>query len=150
MDRVNTVVVGAGQAGLAVSRLLTEAGLAHVVFERGRVGESWRSQRWDSFTLNTPNWANLLPGSVPWSRDVDAFADRDELVAYLDGYAATTAAPIMEHCAVTSVDRLGDGGYVVETTAGRTAARNVVVCSGSMSPATSTAFRLRPTGAPVR
>lgn len=63
MDMVDTVVIGAGQAGLAVSGLLTQRGIAHLVLERGQVGESWRSQRWDSFALNTPNWSNQLPGA---------------------------------------------------------------------------------------
>ncbi len=133
MERVDTVVVGAGQAGLAVSRLLSEARISHVVFERGRIGESWRSQRWDSFTLNTPNWANVLPGTMPGERHEDGFADRGDLVAALDEYAATTAATIRQQCAVTSVERMSDGHYVVETAAGRTTARNVVVCSGGLS-----------------
>jgi putative flavoprotein involved in K+ transport len=133
MERVDTAVVGAGQAGLAVSRLLSEARISHVVFERGRIGESWRSQRWDSFTLNTPNWANVLPGTMPGEWHEDGFADRGDLVAALDEYAAATAAAIRQQCAVTSVERMSDGGYVVETTAGRTTARNVVVCSGGLS-----------------
>jgi cation diffusion facilitator CzcD-associated flavoprotein CzcO len=62
VSAVDAVVIGAGQAGLAVSYLLRRSGIDHVVFERGRPGESWRSQRWDSFCLNTPNWSNSLPG----------------------------------------------------------------------------------------
>ena len=76
MESFDVVVVGAGQAGLSVSYLLSEAGLSHVVFERGRVGESWRSQRWDSFTLNTPNWSNLLPGQSAWDGDRAEFTQR--------------------------------------------------------------------------
>lgn len=62
-DAYEVVVIGAGQAGLAVSYLLAESRVRHVVLERGEIGDSWRSQRWDSFCLNTPNWANGLPGS---------------------------------------------------------------------------------------
>ncbi len=61
---MDTVIVGAGHAGLAVSQRLTERGIEHVVLERGRIGQSWRTQRWDSFTLNTPTWMNRLPGDA--------------------------------------------------------------------------------------
>jgi putative flavoprotein involved in K+ transport len=135
VERVDTVIVGAGQAGLAVSHLLTAAGVTHVLFERGRVGESWRSQRWDSFTLNTPNWANLLPGWVLGDRDQHAFADRDELVAALEAYAAASSAPIREQTAVTSVERGDDGWFEVATATDRVLARHVVVCSGGLSRA---------------
>jgi len=64
MERVDTIVIGGGQAGLAASYFLTQHGREHVVFERGRVGETWRSQRWDGFVLNTPNLATLLPRNL--------------------------------------------------------------------------------------
>ena len=133
MDVVDTVVVGAGQAGLAVSALLTQRGIGHLVLERGRVGESWRSQRWDSFTLNTPNWANQLPGTDMVGRDPDGFARRDDLVGFLERYVSSRELPIREHTEVDSVEQLSDGGFLVDTSGGQVQARNVVVCSGSMS-----------------
>ena len=79
-DRTETVVVGGGQAGLAASRELTEAGVPHVVLERGRVGQTWRG-RWDSFCLVTPNWSVQLPGHHYDGDDPDGFMPRDEVVA---------------------------------------------------------------------
>lgn len=133
MDVVDTVVVGAGQAGLAVSGLLSQRGIAHLVLERGQVGESWRSQRWDSFTLNTPNWSNQLPGADMADGDPDGFARRDDLVGFLERYVSSRELPIREHTEVNSVERLSDGNFLVDTPGGQVQARNVVVCSGSMS-----------------
>ncbi|MGI9621409.1 MAG: NAD(P)-binding domain-containing protein [Acidimicrobiales bacterium] len=133
MREVNTVVVGAGQAGLSVSYLLTEAGLSHLVFEKGRIGESWRSQRWDSFALNTPNWANLLPGAELGDEDPDAFDLRDGLVETLEQYAAGFDAPIEAETPVTRAARDEAGFFHVETPTGAVRALNLVVCSGSMS-----------------
>jgi putative flavoprotein involved in K+ transport len=134
MNEVNTVVVGAGQAGLAVSRLLAEHGVSHVVFERGRVGESWRSQRWDSFALNTPNWCNTLPGAS--MAEVAArgdFAPRDALVAFFERFVKSYDAPIHTQTPVTHAEVLEGGGFVVTTPSGTTRSQNLVVCSGSMS-----------------
>lgn len=133
MDVVDTVVVGAGQAGLAVSSLLSQRDVAHLVLERGRVGQSWRSQRWYSFTLNTPNWSNRLPGADMAERGPDGFARRDDLVEFLDHYVGSHGLPIREHTEVSSVRRLPDGEFLVDTPDGQVHARNVVVCSGSMS-----------------
>ena len=83
MERVPVVVVGAGQAGLAVSSELSQAGTEHVVLERGRVGQSWRD-RWDSFCLVTPNWAIGLPRGSYDGDDPDGFMQRDEIAAFLD------------------------------------------------------------------
>jgi len=133
MDTVDTVVVGAGQAGLAVSALLSQRGIAHLVLERGQVGESWRSQRWDSFALNTPNWSNQLPGAGMAEGEPDGFSSRDDLVEFLERYVSSHDLPIREHTEVSSVERLPNGGFMVGTPEGRVQARNVVVCSGSMS-----------------
>jgi putative flavoprotein involved in K+ transport len=135
VDVVDTVVVGAGQAGLAVSSLLSQRGIAHLVLERGRIGQSWRSQRWDSFTLNTPNWSNQLPGADMGERGPGLFARRDDLVEFLDHYADSRGLPIREHTEVIAVRRLADGEFLVDTSDGQVNARNVVVCSGSMSAA---------------
>src|SRR3712207_4639127 len=100
---VTTVVVGAGPAGLAASVRLADAGHDHVVLERGRVAETWRTQRWDSFRLNTPGWTAGLD-------DAHGFATADELVDQLERRAA--ALPVHEGVDVTGVWRRRDGGYV--------------------------------------
>ena len=91
---MDVIVIGAGQAGLAVSYLLTQAGIQHIVFERARIGDSWRSQRWDSFYLNTPNWSNNLPGMEFDPDAPDAFGHRDQIVSYLERYASSFDAPV--------------------------------------------------------
>jgi putative flavoprotein involved in K+ transport len=130
METVDTVVIGAGQAGLAASYHLTRAGRDHLVLERGRVGERWRSERWDGFVLNTPNWAQRLPGFHYAGDEPDAFAPLAEVIAYLEAYARSFDAPVREQADVSRV-RTGDGGLVIETNNGPLAARNVVVAAGS-------------------
>jgi glycine/D-amino acid oxidase-like deaminating enzyme len=88
MKRLEAIVIGGGQAGLAVSRGLVEMGVDHVVLERGRIGETWR-RRWDSFCLVTPNWSAQLPGHPYDGNDPDGFMPRDEIVEYLERYAAS-------------------------------------------------------------
>ena len=85
MRRVETLVVGAGQAGLAVSRCLADRGADHVVVERGRVAERWRTARWDSLRLITPNWMSRLPGWSYPGPDPDGYMSAHELVSYLQG-----------------------------------------------------------------
>jgi putative flavoprotein involved in K+ transport len=123
-----TVVVGAGQAGLALSRELTRAGRRHLVLERGRPGERWRSERWESLTLLTPAWASVLPGQ-PRPRDPEAFLTRDRFVEGLEAYAAANDAPLVEGISVERVTRTAEGFRVV-TDRGAWDARNVVVATG--------------------
>ena len=125
-SQVEVVIVGAGQAGLAVSYYLRAFGVEHVVLERGRVGESWRS-RWDSFTLVTPNWMNRLPGYQLTAGTAREFLPRDTAVGLLDGFAR--GLPVHTGTEVLSVE-VGDRGYDVVTTEGRMSARAVVVASG--------------------
>src|SRR6476660_8062244 len=106
--RIAVIVVGAGQAGLATSRELAKAGVEHVVLERGRIGQTWRG-RWDSFCLVTPNWSVQLPGHPYDREDPDGFMPRDELVAYLERYAAGFGAPVREGIDVTELQARGDG-----------------------------------------
>lgn len=127
------VVIGAGQAGLAVSYLLAESRVRHVVLERGAVGDSWRSQRWDSFCLNTPNWANGLPGLEFDADAPDGFGHRDEVVAYLERYVRTFDLPVRQHTAVTGLDRLPGGPYAVRTGTSAFRTTAVVLATGSMS-----------------
>jgi putative flavoprotein involved in K+ transport len=128
-DRIGVVVVGGGQAGLAVSRELTQAGVAHVVLEKGRVGQTWRG-RWDSFCLVTPNWSVRLPGHPYDQQDVHGFMPRDEVVAYLERYAAGFEAPLREGVEVTAVQPRLDG-FVLETSAGELEAQAVVLATGA-------------------
>jgi putative flavoprotein involved in K+ transport len=129
-DDHHAVIIGAGQAGLAVSCRLAEAGVPHVVLEKGRVGETWR-RRWDSFCLVTPNWSVQLPAHPYDGDDPDGFMPRDEVVAYLERYAAACAAPVREGVEVASLERDPDGGFVLETPAGPLRARTVVVATGA-------------------
>jgi putative flavoprotein involved in K+ transport len=130
MDRVGVAVVGAGQAGLAVSHELTTAGIEHVVLERGRVGQTWRD-RWDSFCLVTPNWSVQLPGGRYDGGDPDGYLPKDEIVAYLEGYAAGFAAPVREGVEVVSLRSAAGGGFVMRTSAGDLGARSVVITTGA-------------------
>ena len=129
-ERVDTVIVGAGQAGLATSSFLTQHGVEHVVLERGRVGETWRSERWDGFYLNTPNWTLQLPGGEYAGDRPDEFMPRAGIIEYLEGYAATVRAPVRENVVV---ERLAarDGGFTLETSGGPIDAARVVVASGA-------------------
>jgi putative flavoprotein involved in K+ transport len=123
---VETVIIGAGQAGLAMSRALSAADRPHVVLERGRIGERWRSERWESLRLLTPNWLNRLPGA-PALPDPDGYLDRRGVVAHLETYAA--GAPVRDHTTVIGVRR-GRRGHLVLTDAGDWHARNVVIATG--------------------
>jgi putative flavoprotein involved in K+ transport len=129
-DRPDTVVVGGGQAGLAVSHELTAAGVPHVVLERGRIGQTWRG-RWDSFCLVTPNWSVQLPGQPYDGPDPDGFMPRDEIVAYLEGYAASFDAPVREDVEVTALRERSGGGLLLETSEGEIEARDVVLSTGA-------------------
>lgn len=135
------MVVGAGQAGLAASRHLTERAVEHVVLERGRVGQTWRAERWDSFVLNTPNWAQQLPGFAYDGPDPDAFAPLAEVITYLEGYSASFTAPVREHVSVTKLRAAADDGYELDTTEGPMRARAVIVATGAYQ---------RPTPSPLR
>ncbi|MCH7663646.1 MAG: NAD(P)-binding domain-containing protein, partial [Chloroflexi bacterium] len=133
---LDAVVVGAGQAGIGMSYLLKQKGFSHIVFERERIGETWRSQRWDSFAVNTPNWSNALPGSPYDGEQPDGFWLRDEMVDYLQHYVDRFALPVQTGITVTSVDQDGKN-FLVRTENGsgestETTARNVVVASGIM------------------
>src|SRR5262249_44095647 len=110
------VVVGAGQAGLAVSHELSRARVEHVVLEKDRVGATWR-RRWDSFCLVTPNWSVLLPGHPYDGGDPDGFMSREEVVGYLERYTRGFRAPVHEGIEVTSLRPLS-GHFALKTSAG--------------------------------
>src|SRR3984957_571448 len=130
MRRVDTLVVGAGQAGLAVSRCLADRGADHVVVERGRVAERWRTARWDSLRLITPNWMSRLPGWSYSGADPDGYMAPPELGSHLEGYAGSFAAPLHEGTTVERVEAAGDGLRVL-TDQQTWLARNVVVAAGT-------------------
>jgi putative flavoprotein involved in K+ transport len=129
-DRQQVVVIGGGQAGLAVSRELTEAGMSHVVLERGSVGQTWRD-RWESFCLVTPNWSMRLPGQPYDGEDPDAFDPRDDIVAFLERYASKCGTPIHEGVDVRLLDRLPDGGFRLQTSVDEIEADTVVLATGA-------------------
>jgi putative flavoprotein involved in K+ transport len=143
MQRVDTVVIGAGHAGLAISRLLTDAGRDHVVLERGRLAESWRSARWDSLRLLTPNWMSRLPGWSYQGTDAEGFMTVPELVGYLESYAQSFDPPVQQWTSVRAI-RPVDGGYRITTTGDDWSARNVVVAAGPRSRVPALATRLHP------
>jgi putative flavoprotein involved in K+ transport len=125
MRRTTTVIIGAGHAGLAMSRCLSERGIDHVVLERGEVANSWRTERWDSLRLLTPNWQSRLPGFGPDlgpdlgndGDDPDGFRTMPEVIALIERYAQRVAAPVQTGTRVTSVRRTG-AGYLVRTDGG--------------------------------
>ena len=130
MRSIDSVVIGAGHAGLATSNVLANAGVEHVVLERDRVASRWRNERWDSFTLLTPNWATWLPNWHYAGRDPHGFMGRDDAVQYLELYAASFASPVHEGVRVDAVTANQAGGYHLETTDGALNARSVVIATG--------------------
>ncbi len=130
VQHTDVLIVGAGQAGLAMSRCLTEAGIDHVLIERGDVGERWRSERWQSLRLLTPNWMTRLPGHRYAGRDPDGFMRRTEVVRFLETYGSSFGAPIIARTRVLELSRIGEI-YHVKTDRGDWIARSVVVATGA-------------------
>ena len=136
MTPLDTVIVGGGQAGLAVSYFLQQNGHKHILFEQGRIGESWRSQRWDSFRLNTPNLRNALPGLPYEGPEPDGFSSSDTLINYFQRYVDRFQLPVRSGVTVTSVARAEDqDGFVVNTRTEQgqeqsITSRSVVIASG--------------------
>jgi putative flavoprotein involved in K+ transport len=131
MRTTDTIVIGAGQAGLATSRCLTDRGVDHVVLERGRVAERWRNERWDSLRLLTPNWMSRLPGWSYSGSDPHGFMTSAELISYLESYASASAAPIEEASPVERVQLAAEGeGFDVLTPDVHWRAENVVIATG--------------------
>lgn len=128
MWHTTTVVVGAGHSGLAMSRRLAALSVDHVVLERGEVAHSWRTQRWDSLRLLTPNWMTRLPGHTYRGDDPDGYLDMPEVIRFLERYAR--GAPVLTGVRVTSVQP-GGAGYLVRTDRGAWQARTVVVATGA-------------------
>ena len=127
MRRTNTVIIGGGQAGLAMSKSLSDRSISHVILERGQVGERWKKERWDSLRLLTPKWQTRLPGLD--LRGDDGFMSKDDLAAVLDDYARQIDAPVETNCEVTAVALRGTE-YRVSTNRGVWYAGNVVIATG--------------------
>ena len=132
IGEVTTLIIGAGQAGLAMSRCLTLQSIDHVVLEKGRVANSWRSERWDSLRLLTPNWQNQLPGYGYQGDDPNGFMSSAEFVGVVQGYADTISAPVKEGVSVTAVSAI-ESGYLVNTTMGCWLCRSLVIASGAFN-----------------
>jgi putative flavoprotein involved in K+ transport len=132
---LDAVVIGAGSAGLGVSQLLDAAGLHHLVLERGRVGETWRTQRWDSFRMNTPNWFTALPGSPYDGPEPEGFYSRDEFVRMLEAHTTRHRLPVETHAPVLelSTNPGSDTSFRVTSPRGTFLARNVIVATGNQS-----------------
>jgi len=128
--RTTVVVIGAGHAGLAMSRCLAERSIDHVVLERGEVANSWKTERWDSLRLLTPNWQSRLPGFGYEGDDPDGYRDMPETIAFIERYAEVISAPVHTHTRVTSVRRTDDG-YEVATDQGVWQCRAVVLATGA-------------------
>jgi putative flavoprotein involved in K+ transport len=128
MPNTHTLIIGAGQAGLATSRCLHDAGVDHVVLERGRTAERWRARRWQALRLLTPNWATQLPAWPYRGAHPDGYMSAAELADHLTAYAASFAAPIEDDTTVRRVTCNGD--YTVRTDTATWQARNVVVATG--------------------
>lgn len=129
-DRIGAVVVGGGQAGLAVSRELGHRGVEHVVLEQARIAEAWR-ERWDSFTLVTPNWTMDLPGSPYCGDDPEGHVERDEIVGYLEDYSRTWSIPVREGVRVDALTAGRASRFRLATSGGPIEADIVVVCTGA-------------------
>ncbi|MEJ0050237.1 MAG: MSMEG_0569 family flavin-dependent oxidoreductase [Methylovirgula sp.] len=123
-------IIGGGQAGLSVSYYLSQRHIDHIIFEKRRAMHTWSTQRWDNFCLVTPNWQCLLPGWNYKGSDPHGFMRKDEIIAYLEGFASSVRAPILEGVTVESVKGLPDGGFEVVTSTGKITADQVVVASG--------------------
>jgi putative flavoprotein involved in K+ transport len=129
---IDVVVIGAGHSGLAMSRLLGRHGIEHVLLERGEVADSWRTQRWDSLRLLTPNWMTRLPGCSYQGDDPDGYMSAVDVAAFITAYAGQVSAPVRTHTTVTGVSQDADG-YRVATDRGTWRCRAVVLASGAFA-----------------
>jgi putative flavoprotein involved in K+ transport len=130
IERITTVVIGAGHAGLAASRILNERSIDHVVLERGEPANSWRRERWDSLRLLTPNWLTRLPGQGYEGTDPHGFMTMTEVAGFISDFARRTAAPVRSQTAVTSVEP-AENGYQLTTTSGEIRCRSLILATGA-------------------
>lgn len=129
-EHVETLIIGAGQSGLAMSHMLKRRNRPHLVLERARIAERWRTERWNGLRFQFPNWSVRLPGFAFPHTDPDGFATSAEIVEYLAAYANFVAAPVRCGVEVTALRPRNGAGFVAETPEGSFEASNVVVASG--------------------
>ena len=130
-ELVDTLIIGGGQAGLAMSEHLAKHGVSHVIVERNRVAESWRTSRWDSLVANGPAWHDRFPTLAFDDLDPNCFAPRDRIVEYFETFAKQIDAPIRCGVEVKSVVQKADGlGFIAETSHGNIEATRVVAATG--------------------
>lgn len=130
-EHVNTLVIGGGQAGLAMSHMLKRRGVEHMVLERHRIGERWRSERWDGLRFQFPNWSINLPDFPLRSADPDGYATAGEFVNFITAYAEFESPPIRCGINVIRLECRGNpGGFLAESREGTVTAENVVVATG--------------------
>ncbi len=141
VEKVETLIVGGGQAGLAMSEQLSKRSLSHLVVERHRIAERWRSERWDGLHANGPAWHDRLPGLLIAGVDPDGFATRDQMVDYFVSYAERIGAPVRCGVAVTALHKkTGGTGFRAETSEGVIEATNVVAATGPFQRSIIPAF----------
>jgi len=136
---VTTLIIGAGHSGLAMSKHLTDRSIDHVLLERGEVAHSWRTERWDSLRLLTPNWQSRLPGFAYAGNDPDGYMSMPEVVGFLQTYARAIRAPVHTGVLVTRVSQT-DGGYIVATNRQTWRCRTLVIASGACNIPTVPSF----------
>jgi putative flavoprotein involved in K+ transport len=129
-EKIETLVIGGGQAGLVMSHQLKQRGLSHLVLERHRIAERWRSERWDGLKFQFPNWSVRLPDFPFPHSDPDAFANNSDIISFLEAYAGFIDAPVRSGIAVTRLSQGNGARFAVETSGGTIAANNVVVATG--------------------
>lgn len=129
-EHVDTLIIGGGQAGLAISAHLGKRGLPHLVLERSRIAESWRTARWDSLVANGPAWHDRFPTMGFDDIDPQSFAPKDRIVRYFEDVAAANNSPVRCGVEVTSLVKSAGGGFWAETSAGPVKARQVVAATG--------------------
>jgi putative flavoprotein involved in K+ transport len=131
IEEVDTIVVGGGQGGIAMSEHLSEHGIPHLVLERHRIAERWRSERWDSLVANGPAWHDRFPNMEFPNTHPDGFPNKEVVADYFVAYAKKIAAPIRCGVEVTKVERQkGRAGFALETSGGRFEANSVVIATG--------------------
>ena len=132
IEKVNTLVVGAGQAGIAMSEHLSKNEISHIVLEQEQIADRWSNGRWDSLVANGPAWHDRFPGMKFDNFDSDSFVPKDNIAAYLKAYAKQIKAPIRCGVAVTKVHRNdGNSGFLIDTSEGKIKADNVVAATGA-------------------
>jgi len=129
-ERIETLIIGGGQAGLVMSHMLAKRGRPHLVLERHRIAERWRTERWDGLYFQFPNWSVGLPDFPFPHDDPEGFADKDKILAYIEAYTAFINPPLRTGVTVTGLRRRAGGGFVAVTSEGTIESDNVVVATG--------------------